>query len=105
MLALALVWGTWVTRTLVHDRPRPVVAVGLNELLGAFVAAEGRRPGSRAEASVRTRRFLDALDDAVAALERDGTIVLVRESVLGRGVVDRTGAVRARIEASLARGQ
>lgn len=98
LLAANTLWGVWATRTLIDVQQRDIVTVGLNGLVGDFIAAESRRATSPDQAALRTRAYLAALDQAVGELERDGSVVLVRESVLGRGVPDRTGQIRARVE-------
>lgn len=98
LLAANMLWGVWATRTLVEVQQRQIIAVGLNGLVSDFIAAESRRASSPEQAAARTRAYLAALDQAVGELERDGSVVLVRESVLGRGVPDRTGQIRARVE-------
>lgn len=97
-LTFNTIWGVWATKTLVELQQRHVVTVGLNGLVSDFITAESRRATTPEQAALRTRSYLSALDQAVGELERDGAIVLVRESVLGHGVTDRTGQIRARVE-------
>lgn len=104
-LAANTLWGAWATKTLIDVEKRQIVAVGLNGLVSDFIAAESRRATSPGQAAVRTRAYLAALDQAVGELERDGSVVLVRESVLGRGVPDRTGQIRARVERIMETGR
>jgi hypothetical protein len=92
------VWGVWATRAIVELQGRRIVSVSLTGLVSDFIAAESRRTSSPEQAAARTRAYLADLDRAVAALERDGAVVLVRESVLGRGVPDRTAQVRLAVE-------
>lgn len=91
------VWGAWATKTLVELQQRQIVTVGLNGLVSDFITAESRRATSPEQAATRTRSYLAALDRAVGELEHDGSVVLVRESVLGHSTPDRTGEVRARV--------
>lgn len=97
------VWSAWATKSLVELQERRIVAVGLNGLVSDFVATESRRTASPDQAAARTRIYLAALDHAVGELEQDGTVVLVKESVLGHGVPDQTALVRARVEQALER--
>lgn len=101
MAALFIVntmWGVWATRTIIDLQGKQIVSVSLTGLVSDFIAAESRRASSPEQAAARTRAYLAELDRAVAALERDGAVVLVRESVLGRGVPDRTAQVRLAVE-------
>ncbi|NNM77682.1 TrbI F-type domain-containing protein [Sphingomonas sp. ID1715] len=97
-LAANTLWGAWATKTLIELEQRQIMTVGLNGLVSDFITAESRRATTPEQAALRTRSYLAALDQAVGELERDGSVVLVRESVLGHGVTDRTGQVRARVE-------
>lgn len=101
--AAALLWAAWATRMLLDLRERRVVTVALNGLVRDFVAAESRRAGAPEDAAARTRAYLQGLDRAIGELEHGGEIVLVRESVLGRAVPDRTAQVRARVAEALER--
>jgi hypothetical protein len=92
------VWGVWATHAIVELQRRSIVSVSLTGLVSDFIAVESRRTSSPEQAAARTRAYLADLDRAVAALERDGAVVLVRESVLGRGVPDRTAQVRLAVE-------
>lgn len=96
-------WGVWATHTIIELQRRQIVSVSLTGLVGDFIAAESRRASSPEQAAARTRAYLAELDRAVAALERDGAVVLVRESVLGRGVPDRTAQVRLAVEGEAVR--
>ncbi len=98
LFVLNTLWGAWATRTIIELQGRQIVSVSLTGLVGDFIAAESRRASSPEQAAARTRAYLAELDRAVAALERDGAVVLVRESVLGRGVPDRTAQVRLAVE-------
>lgn len=96
-------WGVWATHTIIELQRRQIVSVSLTGLVADFIAAESRRASSPEQAAARTRAYLAELDRAVAALERDGAVVLVRESVLGRGVPDRTAQVRLAVEGEAVR--
>lgn len=104
-LAANALWGVWATRALNEVQQRRIVAIGLNGLVSDFIAAESRRATPPEQAALRTRAYLNALDQAVSELEQDGAVVLVRESVLGRGVPDRTGEVRTRVQSIMAAGR
>jgi hypothetical protein len=103
LFAANTLWGVWATHTIIELQRRQIVSVSLTSLVGDFIAAESRRASSPEQAAVRTRAYLADLDRAVAGLERDGAVVLVRESVLGRGVPDRTAQVRLAVEGEAAR--
>ncbi|NNM78019.1 TrbI F-type domain-containing protein [Sphingomonas sp. ID1715] len=106
MIALCLantVWGVWATRAILALEGRQIVSVSLTGLVSDFIAAESRRADSPEQAAARVRAYLASLDRAVAALERDGAVVLVRESVLGQGVPDRTAQVRRTVEQEVIR--
>ena len=98
LFILNTMWGVWATRTIIELQGKQIVSVSLTGLVSDFIAAESRRANSPEQAAARTRAYLAELDRAVAALERDGAVVLVRESVLGRGVPDRTAQVRLAVE-------
>lgn len=97
------VWGVWATRAILALEGRQIVSVSLTGLVSDFIAAESRRADSPEQAAARVRAYLASLDRAVAALERDGAVVLVRESVLGQGVPDRTAQVRRTVEQEVIR--
>jgi hypothetical protein len=103
LFAANTLWGVWATHTIIELQRRQIVSVSLTGLVGDFIAAESRRASSPEQAAARTRAYLAELDRAVAALERDGAVVLVRESVLGRGVPDRTAQVRLAVEGEAVR--
>lgn len=98
LIAINTVWGAWATKSLVDLQHRRIVTVGLNGLVSELIASESRRASSPEQAAVRTRSYLAALDQAIGELERDGSVVLVRESVLGHAAPDRTAQIRARVE-------
>ena len=98
VLAIAVAgWMIWATRTLIVLRERRIVSVSLSSLVRDFVAAEARAPQAGEASAARTRAYLAAVDHAVSALGRDGTVVLVSEATLGRSVPDATGMVRREI--------
>ena len=101
LLALALMWTAWATRTLVALEQRQIVSVSLSRLVEDFVAAEARNGSTPEEAAKRTGAYLAAINQAVADLGRDGTTVLVSEATLGRSVEDRTAEVRTRVARAL----
>ncbi|WP_197277044.1 TrbI F-type domain-containing protein [Sphingomonas profundi] len=101
LLAIALIWTAWATRTLVALEQRQIVSVSLSRLVEDFVAAEARNGGTPEEAAKRTGTYLAAINTAVADLGRDGTTVLVSEATLGRSVEDRTADVRTRVARAL----
>lgn len=98
-----LLWAVWATHGLLKLQSREIVSVALNQLVNDFVLAESRRASTPEAAAARTRDYLRAIDRAVAELEAENRIVLVRESVLGRGIPDQTDRVRRQVEAELVR--
>lgn len=101
LLLLTFIWGAWVTRTLIEIDRRRLTMVSVNELVRGFVARESRRNGSPEESASRTRSYLRAMERVLGSLEREGRVILVRESVLGKGVPDETPRVRAIVDRTM----
>ena len=97
LLMAAGIWGAWLTREVLQLQERRVVSVSLQALVGNYVSGAAREGLSETEIEERTRRYLAAVETAMAGLSDGRTTVLVSEAVLGRSVPDVTPAVEAAV--------
>lgn len=105
LLLGTMLWAIWATQSLLKLQNRRIVTIALNQLVNDFILVESRRTSTSETAAARTRVYLRVLDRAVAQLEAENRIVLVRESVLGRSIPDETDRIRRAVEAELARAR
>lgn len=98
-----LVWGAWMTRSILdlRGRPAPFVTVQLEGLVAEYVRAQARSAKSPDQIGTETTMFMKLLDASVARRARAGKVVLVSEAVVGGSVPDITGSVRREIYAHL----
>ena len=94
-LALALAWGAWATQRIVALSQARIVTVRLAEIMGEFVEAEARKGTDPETARQRMAAYLAAVGQAVEALGKNGTTVLVSEAVVAGPARDVTQELRA----------
>lgn len=100
-LALAaLVWGMWVTKTVLTPKEDHLVSARLSAIVGEYVQAQARSasPPDQVEAEMRT--FLASITRELQRRSAGGQVVLVGEAVLTRNVPDITDSLRAAVYAS-----
>ena len=101
LLALgALVWGMWVTRTLVVPKQEQIVSARLSAIVGEYVQAQARSASPPAQVEAEMRRFMASLDTELQRRSASGQIVLVGEAVLSKNVPDITDKLRTAVYAS-----
>ena len=101
-LLLALAWGAWATQRIVALSQARIVTVRLAEIMGEFVEAEARKGTDPETARQRIAAYLAAVGQAVEALGKDGTTVLVAEAVVAGPARDVTEGLRADVARRLA---
>ena len=101
-LALALAWGAWATQRIVALSQARIVTVRLAEIMGEFVEAEARKGTDPETARRRIAAYLGAVSQAVDALGKNGTTVLVAEAVVAGPARDVTESLRADVARRLA---
>ena len=101
-LALALAWGAWTTQRIVALSQARIVSVQLAAIMGEFVEAEARKGTDPETARQRIAAYLGAVGQAVEALGKDGTTVLVSEAVVAGPARDVTQELRADVARLLA---
>ena len=101
-LALALAWGAWATQRIVALSQARIVTVRLAEIMGEFVEAEARKGTDPETARRRIAAYLAAVGQAVEALGKNGTTVLVSEAVVAGPARDVTQELRADVARRLA---
>ena len=102
MLALALAWGGWATQRIIALSQPRIVSVQLAAIMGEFVEAEARKGTDPETARQRIAAYLAAVGQAVEALGKNGTTVLVSEAVVAGPARDATQELRADVARRLA---
>lgn len=95
-----LVWGMWVTKSLISSPEEHIVSARLSAIVGEYVQAQAHSaaPPERVEAEMR--RFMALLDEELQRRSRKGEIVIVGEAVLSRNVPDITDSLKKAVYAS-----
>ncbi|QNE07772.1 TrbI F-type domain-containing protein [Croceicoccus marinus] len=103
VLAVAvLLWGAWVTKTLMTPPAAvPMASVRLEQLVGEYVQSQARSAAPPELVTQQTQAFMSALGEELKRRGQDGTTVLVGEAVLSQNVPDITDQVRAAIYAKV----
>ena len=101
-LGLALAWGAWATQRIVALSQARIVSVQLAAIMGEFVEAEARKGTDPETARRRIAAYLAAVGQAVDALGKNGTTVLVAEAVVAGPARDETQGLRADVARRLA---
>jgi len=99
--AFAILWGTWVTHSLLALRQSAphLVKVQLADLVREYVQDEARSGMPADRVSAQATAFLKALTQTVSAHARSGTVVLLANAVVDGAVPDITLAVRQEVYA------
>ncbi|WP_336952437.1 type-F conjugative transfer system protein TrbI [Sphingobium aromaticivastans] len=99
-VVLGLVWGMWVTKSLVTpDQPR-IVSARLSAIVGDYVQAQAHSASPRPQVEAEMRRFMASLDRELQRRSQKGEIVMVGEAVLSKTVPDITESIRQAVYAS-----
>ncbi|MEP3145535.1 TrbI F-type domain-containing protein [Qipengyuania citrea] len=99
----ALLWGAWVTKSLMTPPDAvPMASVRLEQLVGEYVQGQARSAAPPEVVTQQTQAFMAALGNELKRRGQDGTTVLVGEAVLSQNVPDITDQVRAAIYAKVA---
>ncbi|GAY24765.1 MULTISPECIES: type-F conjugative transfer system protein TrbI [Sphingobium] len=99
-LAAALVWGMWVTKTLLAPPAERIVSARLSTIVGEYVQAQAHSASSPAQVEAEMRRFMGTLDQELQRRSRQGEIVMVGEAVLSKNVPDITESIKKAVYAS-----
>lgn len=92
-LAAVLVWGMWVTRSLLVQRDDHIVRADMSRIVGDYVQAQARSNTDPQEVQGEMRRFMAALETELQRRSAKGQIVLVGEAILSKNVPDITASV------------
>jgi hypothetical protein len=103
--AIALVaWGAWVTKSIAGGGvQQEFVQLQLQGIIGEYLQAQARSGSDEETAARETAVFMAKLDEKVAALGRQGKVVLVHEAVIGGEIPDVTDAVKSQLYAEVPR--
>ena len=102
LAVVTLLWGAWVTKSLITPPAAvPMASVRLEQLVGEYVQAQARSAAPPELVTQQTQAFMTALGDELQRRGQDGTTVLVGEAVLSQNVPDITDQVRAAIYAKV----
>ena len=93
--AVVLAWSAWATQRIVALSQARIVSVQLAAIMGEFVEAEARKGTDPETARQRIAAYLAAVGQAVEALGKNGTTVLVSEAVVAGPARDVTQELRA----------
>lgn len=97
---LGIVWGMWVTKSLVTvDQPR-IVSARLSAIVGDYVQAQAHSASPRPQVEAEMRRFMASLDRELQRRSQKGEIVMVGEAVLSKTVPDITESISRAVYAS-----
>lgn len=94
-----LIWGMWVTRTIITP-PQKIVKANLSSIVGDYVQAQARSASPLQEVEAEMRKFMTSLDGELQRRSASGQVILVGEAVLSKGVEDITPDVMKAVYAS-----
>lgn len=94
-----LIWGMWVTRTIMEP-PQKIVKANLSAIVGDYVQAQARSANPPQEVEAEMRKFMASLDGELQRRSASGQVILVGEAVLSKGVEDITPHVIKAVYAS-----
>lgn len=100
VILLGLIWGMWVTKTLLAPQRDQIVSARLSAIVGEYVQAQARSASSPEQVEAETRRFMARLEGELQRRSHDGQVVMVGEAVLSRNVPDITDSVKRAVYAS-----
>lgn len=90
---LAILWGMWVTKTVIGEPPQHIVKADLSRIVGNYVQAQARSATPPAQVEAQMKLFMASLDDELQRRGAKGQVVLVGEAVLSKSVPDITADV------------
>jgi hypothetical protein len=99
-LVLALVWGMWVTKLVMAEKPQHIVKADLSRIVGEYVQAQARSATPPDQVQAQMRIFMASLDTELQRRGAAGQVVLVGEAVLSKSVPDITADVARAVYAS-----
>lgn len=99
-LVLALVWGMWVTKLVMAEKPQHIVKADLSRIVGEYVQAQARSATPPDQVQAQMRTFMASLDTELQRRGATGQVVLVGEAVLSKSVPDITADVARAVYAS-----
>lgn len=99
-ILLGLIWGMWVTKTLLAPRQDHIVSARLSAIVGEYVQAQARSASPPEQVQAEMRRFMARLEGELQRRSHDGQVVMVGEAVLSRNVPDITESVKRAVYAS-----
>jgi hypothetical protein len=94
-----LIWGMWVTRTIITP-PQKIVKANLSSIVGDYVQGQARSASPPQEVEAEMRKFMTSLDGELQRRSASGQVILVGEAVLSKGVEDITPDVMKAVYAS-----
>lgn len=97
---MALIWGMWVTKTVIGEPPQHIVKADLSRIVGNYVQAQARSATPPAQVEAQMKLFMASLDDELQRRGAKGQVVLVGEAVLSKSVPDITGDVMKAVYAA-----
>ncbi len=92
-LVAVLIWGMWVTRSLLTERDDHIVRADMSRIVGEYVQAQARSNTDPQEVQGEMRRFMAALETELQRRGANGQVVLVGEAILSKNVPDITASV------------
>lgn len=93
LLAAVLVWGMWVTRSLLTERDEHIVRADMSRIVGEYVQAQARSNTDPQVVQGEMRQFMAALEAELQRRGANGQVVLVGEAILSKNVPDITASV------------
>lgn len=99
-IVAGLIWGMWVTKTLVAPVRDRMVSARLSAIVGDYVQAQAHSASPPPQVEAEMRRFMASLDRELQRRAQKGEIVLVGEAVLSKNVPDITESIRQAVYAS-----
>lgn len=100
LLLAAIVWGMWVTRTILAPPEDHIVSARLSAIVGEYVQAQARSTAPPAQVEAEMRAFMASLDKELQRRGASGQVVLVGEAVLTKNVPDITESLKKAVYAS-----
>ncbi|WP_176593139.1 TrbI F-type domain-containing protein [Sphingobium sp. EM0848] len=99
-IVVGLVWGMWVTKTLVMPARDRIVSARLSAIVGDYVQTQAHSVAPQPQVEADMRRFMAALDRELQRRSQKGEIVMVGEAVLSKNVPDITESIKKAVYAS-----
>lgn len=97
LTVLLLLWGVWVTKTLVDqggEAASGIKSVQLQPLIQEYLYAQSRSGGDETMVARQTEAFMTALEEELQDYGARGETIVVAEAVVSRNLPDITDSVR-----------